>query len=105
MNLFCFTYALYILVLSMWPCGDACDHSFIPQPLVSEPQSSHNDHHEDEACSPFCLCPCCGTVCNQSHQPIESITISWTSALNQPHDQTSLLQDIYFSIWQPPKIS
>ncbi|MGB4846844.1 MAG: DUF6660 family protein [Saprospiraceae bacterium] len=105
MKLFCFTYALYILVLSIRPCVDACDPGFIPQTLVAESQSSHNDHHEDEACSPFCLCPCCGAVYNQSYQLIESIPISWTSALNQPHDQAAFLQDICLSIWQPPKIS
>lgn len=96
-------FSIYILLLSIAPCGDSieCDER-------NQTEKSHNDHkHENENCTPFCICACCG-------QPV-------TSKINYPAVQTVSKPDIFnkniaindqtfnsqfsASIWQPPKIS
>lgn len=68
---------MYILVLSLAPCGDSveCGES-------NKTEKSHNKHkHENENCTPFCICACCG-------QPV-------TSKINYPVAQ-AILKPVFF---------
>lgn len=97
----------YILSLSFLPCcendGDAVQNIFYAQ------ASDHSgEHHEEEGCSPFCQCACCGMQAFQylyqrvslfeKNYPTESIRLF-------SHYQFSYAQEIFLTIWQPPKIS
>ena len=37
------------------PCSDAEEHE------QTEQAGEHEDHHEEDFCSPFCACQCCKT--------------------------------------------
>lgn len=100
--------ASYILVLSCLPCSDSRECNIDSPTTIARASGNHQDHqHEDEACSMFCNCACCGQVFVQHFQPM-LIELSDT-----PHARKELFAyhndrlpaDFYGNIWQPPKLS
>lgn len=63
--------------------------------------SGHEDHKED-ACSPLCMCHCCGGVTLQVESGSNLVNNNFAV------EHLNLLQqfpaDLTYSIWQPPKI-
>lgn len=68
--------------------------------------AEHDKHtDEEEQCSPFCICTCCGVTMN-----IPKVLAAVTSQVETPVEvNTSLpninLEELSYSIWQPPKIA
>ncbi|SPE76491.1 hypothetical protein FLACOL_00472 [Flavobacterium columnare] len=67
---------------------------------------SHSD--DDDLCSPFCVCNCCG-IQVLVYQSIISYDFEVFSAINTENKE-SLYKSIFYtnfynSIWQPPKIA
>ncbi|HUM50633.1 MAG TPA: hypothetical protein PK431_02420 [Chitinophagales bacterium] len=97
-------FSFYLLALSTMPCADVSQVQIAKAHSVT---ASAKHQHNNDFCTPFCICACCG-------QPV-------TSKINYPVAQTILKPDIFnkniaindqtfnsqfsASIWQPPKIS
>ncbi len=85
------------------PCADACDMgSHLQTPFIENAEEHHQEH--TDTCSPFCSCSCCSL----------QITFKAIQAFNIiSNEETRLFTNlkilfhptIYFSIWQPPKLS
>ncbi|MBK6701355.1 MAG: hypothetical protein IPG55_16015 [Saprospiraceae bacterium] len=96
---------MYILALSLMPCNDQYDCN---QELTSfEIKDSDHDthHHETENCSPFCYCACCGSIYTYNSLPIYIPILKLVLSSDLCEYKNGYIQNIYFNIWQPPKIS
>jgi hypothetical protein len=94
--------SIYILALSSLACTDADVSHVSSVSEISAAQSS--DSHEDETCSPFCICACCGSVAVHFSEkaPVKHQEFIFNRYfLSQESD----VIDISFSVWQPPKIA
>lgn len=106
MRWFAFIFSFYIMALVVMPCNDAatCEQS---QGNTEQTQQTH-DHSDDEEdhCSPFCTCSCCGvtgiiiSVPNFQIVFIEPITPTYITPYYQNFNSA-----YYYSFWQPPKLS
>jgi hypothetical protein len=98
--------AIYILVLSIVPCSDA--HNLCNKKAKTELSNEHShEHDEDDACSPFCTCNCCGTNITLIDIPFYSITNhhSYSLAEKVALRNDSFVATFFNNIWQPPKIT
>jgi len=62
--------------------------------------------HENEPCTPFCSCACCGHGSLTLH--MNKITLARPQAKKQQsffYNNISLSSDFFGNIWQPPKFS
>jgi hypothetical protein len=94
---------MYILVLSLAPCSDSveCDEG-------NKTEQSHNNHkHENESCTPFCICACCGQhAFSKFNYPAEQSILKPENLCNSKAIYTqTFISQFSASIWQPPKIS
>ncbi|MBK8242508.1 MAG: hypothetical protein IPK88_03710 [Saprospiraceae bacterium] len=105
MKLFSLFFALYFFGLTLMPCGDEydCNQVTLNSDINNSDHEKHN--HESENCSPFCFCSCCGSVYTHIYIPIyipiRKVELSETIC----EYKNGYIQNIYFNIWQPPKIS
>lgn len=98
---------VYLLLLSVLPCADACQ---LLRPLNTTTQISadshahHSDRADGDLCSPFCSCACCGTLMHQPPQftfsftPPQAVAQTWLSL------ETPALPTAPRSTWQPPQL-
>jgi hypothetical protein len=90
------------MVLSVLPCSDDanCNQDNVEQ------IADHSDHeHEEDTCTPFCVCTCCGSVGFTVSIPffdiqIEKYEITQSVISYDPH----FISSYHYSFWQPPKI-
>jgi len=105
MKLFTSFIALYMVLLSIAPCGDKLDRKVVYNQLSSIPITDHNseESHPIEACTPFCSCNCC------SISMLKSSNI-FPTKINEEHRDINIdysnarLPLTAHSIWQPPKL-
>ena len=102
MKLFHVLLSIYILALSSLSCTDA---DMGPKKVSTEISAGHSSaSHEDETCSPFCICACCGSMAvhfaGKAPLKIEEIVFG-KYFLSQEKN----VINISFSVWQPPKIA
>ncbi len=103
MKLFHILLSIYILALSSLSCTDVDDiHAKKVTSEISSGQPANP--HEDETCSPFCICTCCGSMAVHFS---EKTPVSPTEFVfsNFSFSQENDVIDISFSVWQPPKIA
>lgn len=105
MKFFTITFSVYILVLSLVPCGDFNDCNEIQDTHISANTDHGNHKHETETCSPFCICSCCGSnAINMddlaTFSDMVPVYLKTTPVYNKTFNSV-----VYFHIWQPPKIS
>jgi hypothetical protein len=100
-------FSLYILLLSIAPCGDSddCNVKKTKTEFSSNDHSTHN--HDTESCSPFCHCACCGQTI--TFHPIFSTILKFERPLSivkavSIYDQ-HFISNYFASIWQPPQLS
>ena len=62
--------SVYILVLSLAPCGDDIDCSKHANNKTEQTSDTHD--HKSENCSPFCICACCGHISNVFSEKMEA---------------------------------
>lgn len=114
LKFFTIIFSIYLLTLFCLPCSDNdnCKNIAIEQSVCSdkccdsqpENQSNQDNNCDNENCSPFCLCACCGQLCNfTNHQTNLGFDVLKSSA-TQANYQTAFVSEICFTIWQPPKI-
>ncbi|HVD97251.1 MAG TPA: DUF6660 family protein [Cytophagaceae bacterium] len=102
MRLFAFVLSLFILVLSTVPCSD--DHE---QAQPSTGLSDNHSDHEQDSCTPFCSCSCCGIGGIVLSTPVFSVTLHTvqTSSPSSSHYSFDFISSYFYSFWQPPKLS
>jgi hypothetical protein len=95
-------FSLYFITLAAIPCGDKDDCNE-PNCTTQTAQNQHEDH-QDEACTPFCVCSCCAThyVNNSATNQIVIASIEVKSYHDAP---TSKVMGAVLPIWQPPKLA
>jgi hypothetical protein len=98
-------FAMYILSLSAIPCGDVLGCNELSQNHENDCGSANESKdHEDEICTPFCICTCCGCPVVKTETPA-----AFTVAIVQPSEkkiipyQAEILSQFTAKIWQPPK--
>ncbi|MFM9911889.1 MAG: DUF6660 family protein [Chitinophagaceae bacterium] len=101
-------FAYYILLLPCFPCTDTDECIINTKSAIPISSTDHpDDNPENEGCSPFCSCSCCGHIFVPNFQlekvavskPIDNLTKQFFYAT------VSLSSDCFGSIWQPPKFS
>jgi hypothetical protein len=95
--LFCF----YFIYLAAMPCGDKGDCNEI-NPTAA--QSTHQEEHQDEMCTPFCICSCCATHFLVKDFPPTLKPVAVINTVYTVHKESKISSAI-ISIWQPPKIA
>jgi len=88
----------------MLPCGDNMECN-VKQEVKISAIDDHGEHdHAEEICTPFCTCSCCAA----------SVYYSVLSKIQTPNVFQSVKHrvpaiaynpEVYYAIWQPPKIS
>jgi hypothetical protein len=100
--------SIAILAVSFVPCTDnlpAKDDNILKKEITSSDKSSKDHNNTSDNCSPFCTCSCCAATAFYSPlsktQPIKVIFKSE----KYPLYNISFRTEVYYSIWQPPKLS
>ncbi len=97
-------FSIYVMILSVAPCGVLEDCNATECQQQSKTPDSQSKHKE--TCSPFCVCNCCG--CSGFKLEFASSTVT---VFNQPIQNktfssgSSFISQFVCRIWQPPKIA
>ena len=94
--------AVYTLLLCLMPCADA--HGCEQLPDAGEVAHHDDKHsHEEDLCSPFCVCSCCGT-----HVTLVSGFTLTAETVQSIAIFPAVIEDSFSTIdqaiWQPPRI-
>ncbi len=109
MKLLNYILSIYLVALSCLPCADmeisSAAHKAV-EISANHDEKSYNHDKENDLCSPFCNCNCCGS---QIVSYFKITTFSFTpikrSIKTQLPSYTSIVTSNFFgSIWQPPQI-
>jgi hypothetical protein len=103
MKLFHVFLSIYILVLSSLSCTDVDDIS--SKKITTEISTGQSSNpHEDETCSPFCICACCGSMAVHFSEknPANTVAIVFNKYFLSQENEVI---DISSPVWQPPKIA
>ena len=94
-------FAVYFLGLSVIPCNDEPAEKI--SVLTSHISENEHHEHENEACTPFCVCSCCTThILHANENNTTTILNEVVTVYTQPN--TSKLPTTVTPIWQPPKL-
>ena len=107
MKIVSFIFSLYLLTLSFMPCTDGEDCKDETQSQTSTfATTDHSNHDNDtENCSPFCVCACCGQNITTLFYPVDFLSFKPVSKQVFSVYTSAFVSEVYFNIWQPPKIS
>ena len=107
MKIFSYILSIYLVVLSCLPCADVEASNFTHNLSTIETNSDNHSHdQENDACSPFCICNCCGQSV-LSYLP--TVVFNFQTSIEEIETLNSFYKSIsysnfYGSIWQPPQI-
>lgn len=100
--------SLIFIAISMYPCADKYENVASSSNEITFQTTTiqqHSDHttHKD-ACSPLCTCSCCAVSLTVAKAA--SIVTFATPLINSKVNSIyqNLVDNLDFSIWQPPKI-
>lgn len=95
---------LILLALSVVPCLDTHDESTKGDNQVTLGEHTDcDDHHNEENCSPLCVCSCCGISYIQMEAQIELDVLPVINPTLYGEYQSADISEVYFFIFQPPK--
>lgn len=116
MKVFSILFSIYMILLSIIPCGDG-NYNFVDQLRTYAGYNTHHDHeghnHLDdivhseshcgeEHCSPLCACACCSIVLDNTlfieFPPLREFS-HYSNPFNFPHQLSGIA---IHDIWQPP---
>lgn len=100
-------FGIYFLFLSLLPCNDMGDCKSMDAGAHTEyATSDHSDHQSDsETCPPLCVCVCCGQSVVSVFSASEFTRNLTPSEKVYPALASDFYPEVFFKIWQPPKIS
>jgi hypothetical protein len=99
--------AVYLITLSSMPCADLEVNSSAHKIAQFSSEENHSHNKQNDLCSPFCACNCCGAQV-LSYQANITFDFSIISALiikALPTYKSRLSSNFFGSIWQPPQIA
>ncbi len=99
-----FILALYILLISVYPCGDGdpCLDEQQAEIGVFDTASHDNEDGDQNLCTPFCNCTCCAAQVQLTDIAFISFDYTHNTELKPPYLLTSVVSG-GTSIWQPPR--
>jgi hypothetical protein len=98
-------FSVYLVVLMVLPCTEGHTAENFAVTLHSHQDTpDDNTHHENELCTPFCVCGSC--VVAVVIYPVLEITFFQPEhrPMELPNFYSSFKSDFYGSIWQPPQL-
>ena len=103
MRLSAFILSIIILALSLVPCSDD-DNCNEPNIALSSDHSGHE--HDEDSCTPFCTCSCCGCAGFVLAAPILNVEFPEVKTQIQPATtyNSDFTSSYFYFFWQPPKI-
>ena len=98
-------FSLYLVALSLIPCGDESDVSVVKQTRYSSQTDPMGDEHDIlDDCAAFCSCNCCSFGKNFPSQ-ITAKRIESVAQLTYALSTVFAVEKQSVAIWQPPKES
>ena len=105
--------AIYLLLLSLIPCGDGgggmaelVNHLFNIEHQAHSNHDQHSGSCSDDFCSPFCVCNCCSIALDYPMDTVLSIKEYTPRPAEQPSFIPHEITIVYpTNIWQPPRFS
>lgn len=100
--------SIYLVALSCLPCADmevnSAGHSLVAHQSET---GSHSHDKENDLCSPFCSCNCCGSqiVSYFNITTLNFNVVSKNIKTQLPPYTSQFASNFYGSIWQPPQIA
>ncbi|MGC4042045.1 MAG: hypothetical protein QM710_14975 [Flavobacterium sp.] len=107
MKLMCLLLSFYIFALAATPCVDIESESAAHKTVSCTTEKDNHSHDKNnDMCSPFCICNCCGqltltyvpTIIFDFQAPFTEIRTS------NPIYASVFHSNFYGSIWQPPQL-
>ena len=98
--------SIYLMALSNMPCADMEVDSAMHTTAHFSSEESHSHDKDNDLCSPFCACNCCGAQV-LSYQIAEVIDFPIAFSMISkivPTYNSVFASNFYGSIWQPPQI-
>ena len=93
----------FMLYLSFVPCSDGLDQAKYGHEVLVEPGDG-NHSHQEESCTPLCVCSCCSvTIFTPATPPVLVFKVSHGSHDFPVFDHTRY-SDALSNIWQPPRL-
>lgn len=88
------------------PCADLEVNSVVHKTSQFSTQERHSHDKENDLCSPFCACNCCGAqvLSHQANIIFEFPVKSGIISLLLPNYNSVVTSNFFGSIWQPPQI-
>nr|WP_315202064.1 DUF6660 family protein [uncultured Flavobacterium sp.] len=96
------------LILSSMPCADMeTNNSAHTKTEFVSNDNNHSHNKENDLCSPFCTCNCCGAqvLSYQANVVFDFSTISAVITKSLPTYKSIFSSNFFGSIWQPPQIA
>lgn len=99
---------IYLLVMACIPCTDIHAKEVLTSPninLISIDKHTNCPHEtEDDNCSPFCICSCCGhTLTTTPYNPIVLKVVQMLLVTQISYVSGDLIcQEVYLHVWRPP---
>ncbi len=110
MKLLNYILSIYLIALSCLPCADmevsSAAHKVV-EISSNHDEKSHNHDKENDLCSPFCSCNCCGSQI-VSYFKVSNFSFAIVSKnikTQLPSYTSKFASNFYGSIWQPPQIA
>lgn len=109
MKLLNYILSIYLVALSCLPCADmevnSAAHKVV-EISANHDEKSHNHDKENDLCSPFCSCNCCGSQIVSYFKMLNYnfAVVSKTITTQLPSYTSQFASNFYGSIWQPPQI-
>lgn len=98
-----FLLAILLFALNYIPCKDAFSSQKTTQDNIELADRQSSDKHDDDDCSPLCICNCCSAPSIPS-TPINIVTIIIPDKIIHTISYNDQLLDISLPIWQPPQL-
>lgn len=107
MKFFAIIFSIYLLALSVMPCGDAYTVCQDNSAKTTLSQTHDRNLEGNDICSPFCTCTCCSTILalKITNHTVEAAKHPVLSKEKFPGRGFFFVSNFYANIWQPPKIS
>jgi len=95
-------FSFYMLLLTVLPCVDV--HSAEDEMPATMEQAADRHEHDKDVCPPFCICSCCGTSVTNVFFFSAFSAIFPVASQDFPVYHSPFIPEVYFNIWQPPKV-
>lgn len=99
--------SVYLLALSNMPCADMEVNSAAHKIAQFSSEANHSHDKQNDLCSPFCVCNCCGAqVLSYQNHIIFDFPVAFSLiSIQLPTYNSVFASNFYGSIWQPPQIA